>query len=70
MSLVTLGLGPTTAPLRFLMRAYHTVGPLGYVYWEVEEVPDFTGTAANVPYPAVDLTDIGVAYQYPQEVVA
>jgi hypothetical protein len=52
------------------MRAYHTVAPLGYVYWEVEDVADFTGTALNVPYPAVDLTDIVVAYEYPQEVTA
>jgi len=70
MSLVTLGLGPTTAPLRILMRAYHTVAPVGYVYWEVEDVPDFTGTATNVPYPAVDLADILVAYEFPQEVTA
>jgi hypothetical protein len=68
MSLVTLGLGPTTAPIRILMRAYHTEVPIGYVYWEVEEVPDPLGLLA--PFPAVDLLDIVIAYEYPQEVSA
>ena len=64
MSLVTWGLGPTASPFRFLMRAYHTFAPIGYVYWTVEDNPDTVGTLA--PYPAVELTDIVTAYAYPQ----
>ena len=64
MSLVTQGLGPGSAALQFLMRAYHTVGPIGYVYWEVTGTPDPAGTFA--PYPAIDLLDIVTAYAYPQ----
>jgi len=63
-SLVTYGLGAAGAPLRFLMRAYHTIGPIGYVYWEVTGSPDPIGTFA--PYPAVNLLDIVTAYAYPQ----
>lgn len=65
MSLVTQGLGPGgAAPLRFLMRAYHTAAPIGYIYWTVENAPDITGALA--PYPAIDLQDIVTAYAYPQ----
>lgn len=65
MSIVTYGLGPTQAPFRFLMRAFHTSAPVGYVYWTVEDAPDTTGTAPNVPYPS-NLIDIITAYAYPQ----
>lgn len=57
MSLVTWGLGPGGGgQTSYTMRAYHTVAPVGYVYWTVEGAPDDTG--ASAPYPAVDLTDI------------
>lgn len=65
MSLVTYGLGAGgAAPLQFLMRAYHTIAPIGYVYWTVENVPDTAG--AQAPYPAIELVDIITAYEYPQ----
>lgn len=55
---------PEVAPLRFLMRAYHTVAPIGYVYWTVEQAPDTAG--AQAPYPVIELTDIITAHEYPQ----
>ena len=60
MSLVTYGLGATGggAALSFVMRAFHTVFPTGYVYWTVLNTPD--ATAAFAPYPAIELTDIVV----------
>jgi len=68
MSLATYGLGLTTPPLVFLMRAYHTVVPTGYFYWTVEETPDTTGTQSG--YPTIELApgSIVVAYAYPQTV--
>lgn len=58
MSLVTWGLGPGGGQPQFVMRAYHTASPVGYVYWTVEGAPDGTGVYA--PYPVIDLTDIVV----------
>jgi hypothetical protein len=68
MSLVTYGLGPAGGGGGggggvYLMRAYHTVGPIGYVYWESPNNPDPTATLA--PYPLVSLTDILVTAVYP-----
>lgn len=57
MSLVTFGLGPSGgSDPQYTMRAYHTVSPVGYVYWTVTGAPD--GSAAQAPYPAIELTDI------------
>lgn len=39
----------------YIMRAYHTVSPLGFVYWEVTGTPDTS--AAYAPYPSGQLTD-------------
>ena len=47
-----------TAMLFFVMRAFHTVFPTGYVYWTVPNVPD--GAALLAPYPAIELNDIVV----------
>lgn len=45
--------------LGYIMRAYHTVAPIGYVYWRAEtDVPDTSATFA--PYPLADLTNIMV----------
>lgn len=62
MSLVTWGLGPGGGETKYVMRAYHTIVPIGYVYWTVEGAPD--GTGAQAPYPAVDLIDIVVIRSY------
>lgn len=62
MSLVTYGLGPGGAEPKFVMRAYHTIAPIGYVYWTVDGAPD--GTAAQAPYPAIELIDIVVVRSY------
>jgi hypothetical protein len=62
MSLVTWGLGPGGGEPKFVMRAYHTVGPLGYVYWTVEGAPDSAG--ASAPYPAIELIDIVVIREF------
>lgn len=40
----------------FRMRAYHTVSPVGFVYWNAVGAPD--ATAKGAPYPALELTDI------------
>ena len=59
MSLViTQGLGQNRV---YLMRAYHTSSPIGYVYWEVD-TPDTTGAFA--PYPANTLTNIITARSF------
>jgi hypothetical protein len=65
MSLITQGLGPGEPPLQFLMRAFHTTVPIGYVYWITNVEPDTTGAFA--PYPALQLTDIITAFAYPPE---
>jgi hypothetical protein len=44
------------------MRAYHTVGPIGYVYWTVSGAPD--GAAASAPYPAIELIDVVVIREH------
>ena len=63
MSLVTWGLGPGGGgEASFVMRAYHTVGPVGYVYWTVSGAPDSAG--AQAPYPAIDLIDIVVIREF------
>lgn len=58
MSMVTEGLGPAGNDPDYLMRAFHTVSPIGYVYWTVEVQPDEEGLLA--PYPSDELTDIVV----------
>jgi hypothetical protein len=65
MSAVTNGLGVMTPPLLFMMRAYRTTPPGGYIYWEVEDAPDIT--AAQAPIPAIELTDIVTSHAYPQQ---
>lgn len=62
MSLVSWGLGPGGGEAQFVMRAFHTVGPIGYVYWTVFGAPD--GTGASAPYPAIDLIDIVVIREF------
>lgn len=59
---LTQGLGPGGeggSEFRFIMRAYHTVSPIGYVYWSVDGVPDGSGDEA--PYPPGELNDIVIA---------
>ena len=62
MSLVTYGLGVSGGDASFVMRAYHTSAPIGYVYWTVQTAPD--GTGAQAPYPAIELIDIVVVRQF------
>lgn len=63
MSLVTWGLGPGGGgETSYVMRAYHTVGPIGYVYWTVSGAPD--GAAASAPYPAIELIDVVVIREH------
>lgn len=62
---LTQGLGPGGAggsTTRYIMRAYHTVSPIGYVYWSVDDAPDSGGTQA--PYPPNELTDIVIARSF------
>jgi hypothetical protein len=40
----------------YVMRAYHTTVPIGFIYWEAFDDPDTAATFA--PYPLIDLTDI------------
>lgn len=63
MSLVSYGLGPSGegAALSFLMRAYRITAPTGFIYWEVADTPDTSGTFA--PVPAAELTDILVVWK-------
>lgn len=65
MSLVGYGLGPMAPPLRFLMRAHRALPTPGFVYWEVEDAPDPTGTQA--PLPVAQLSDIVTVCAYPQQ---
>jgi hypothetical protein len=62
MSLVTQGMGPSVSSVKYVMRAFHNVAPLGYVYWEVFDTPDTSATFA--PYPLVELNDIVVIRSY------
>jgi len=50
---------------RFLMRAYRTTSPQGFIYWNAMETPDLTATQA--PVPSGELTDIIVAYTHNPE---
>ncbi len=56
MSLISY-LGAVNGPT-YTMRAYHTVAPVGYVYWDSPGEPD--DEAAVAPYPPGELTDIVV----------
>lgn len=68
MSMLTLGLGPPVPPLQFLMRAFHTSSPIGYVYWIVEDQPD--SGAVDAPYPSDQLTDVLTAFAFEPVAVA
>jgi hypothetical protein len=57
-----LGAGGGGASVSFVMRAFHTIFPTGFVYWTVPNVPDSAG--AFGPYPAIDLADIVVIREY------
>lgn len=49
----------------FLMRAYRTTTPVGFIYWQVEGTPDTEGSYS--PVPAGELEDILVVAVYPKE---
>lgn len=62
MSLVTEGYGPAGNDPSYLMRAFHTASPIGFVYWTVEVTPDEDATQA--PYPSNELTDVVTLYEF------
>ena len=47
---------------QYVMRAYNTVSPVGYVRWAVLDNPDYTGTESG--YNPSDLTGIVIEYQF------
>lgn len=52
------GLGFNATGSKFIMRAFHTASPVGFIYWYVYESPDASATQA--PYSSGSLNDIVV----------